>query len=154
MAYDKTTWRNNSAPYIDDDHLNKIEQGIYDASLMGEYSEDETIVGTWTDGKPIYRKVVELPFDIDLTNDHWVEVDISADNVDSLLNVRGIVNTTSQIGTSFQPVPRIVTDANSNYGIGIGDLGKTKIRIQFGSKYTKVNYGEIIYEYIKSSQNT
>lgn len=30
MAYTKTEWTNNTAPYIDDTNLNKIEQGIYD----------------------------------------------------------------------------------------------------------------------------
>lgn len=30
MAYTKTEWNNNTAPYINDTNLNKIEQGIYD----------------------------------------------------------------------------------------------------------------------------
>ena len=33
MSYSKTTWVNNSAPYINADNLNKIEQGIYDAHV-------------------------------------------------------------------------------------------------------------------------
>lgn len=33
MTYTKTEWVNNAAPDIDDVHLNKIEQGIYDAHL-------------------------------------------------------------------------------------------------------------------------
>lgn len=32
MAYNKTTWVNNQAPALDADHLNHIEQGIYDAT--------------------------------------------------------------------------------------------------------------------------
>lgn len=32
MPYVKTEWVNNSAPDIDADNLNHIEQGIYDAS--------------------------------------------------------------------------------------------------------------------------
>ncbi len=30
MAYVKTVWQNGSAPYIDAEHLNNIENGIYD----------------------------------------------------------------------------------------------------------------------------
>lgn len=34
MAYTKTTWVNDSAPALDADNLNKIEQGIYDADTL------------------------------------------------------------------------------------------------------------------------
>jgi hypothetical protein len=33
MAYTKTTWANNTAPAINADNLNKMEQGIYDAQF-------------------------------------------------------------------------------------------------------------------------
>lgn len=44
MAYTKTNWSNGEAPAIDDIHLNKIEQGIYDATYV-----DGVKVGTSID---------------------------------------------------------------------------------------------------------
>lgn len=83
MAYTKTNWVNDSLPAINETNLNKIEQGIYEAhnnigdltqlnttnkgSIVNSinevnnkfnYSTEEQVVGKWTNGKPIYRKVV------------------------------------------------------------------------------------------------
>lgn len=46
MAYDKTTWQNGQAPYINENNLNKIEQGIYDNSI--DIEDLETNVGDLT----------------------------------------------------------------------------------------------------------
>lgn len=43
MAYTKTTWVDNSAPAIDAENLNKIEQGIYDAHTG---KQDRLVSGT------------------------------------------------------------------------------------------------------------
>ena len=40
MAYVKTNWVNNTTP-IDENNLNKIEQGIYDNSLITEAIADK-----------------------------------------------------------------------------------------------------------------
>ena len=82
MAYEKTNWVNGQTP-INATNLNKIEQGIYDATitpkttkttsdsdvyacnyvndaLIEEYSTDEVMTNkVWIDGKPIYRKVIK-----------------------------------------------------------------------------------------------
>lgn len=34
MAYTKTEWNNGEAPYLNEDNLNKIEQGIYNNSIV------------------------------------------------------------------------------------------------------------------------
>lgn len=64
MSYTKTTWTNNSGSKINATNLNKIEQGIYDNDAkitdLSTYSTTEQEVGTWIDGKTIYRKVVDL----------------------------------------------------------------------------------------------
>lgn len=57
-AYSKTTWTNSSAPAINADNLNKIENGIEACSKATVYSTTEQVVGTWIDGKPIYRKAL------------------------------------------------------------------------------------------------
>ena len=50
-----------------------------------DYSTNETRVGTWKDGKPLYRKVIEInnlnasPYDIDISslNAEWLEIENS-----------------------------------------------------------------------------
>lgn len=72
MAYTKTNWSNDNAPAINEENLNKIEDGIFDAhtkndeqdnkineiNSINEYSGQEKIVGKWTNGKNIYRKTI------------------------------------------------------------------------------------------------
>lgn len=55
MAYTKTTWVNDSAPPISAENLNKIEQGIYDNSVILDAIADY-IVETGTSGGWAYRK--------------------------------------------------------------------------------------------------
>lgn len=86
MAYNKTVWQDlpNTTTPINSTNLNKIETGIGDAhdnigdltslettdksdlvSAVNEvkgdiekYSTSEIKIGTWIDGKPLYRKVI------------------------------------------------------------------------------------------------
>lgn len=154
MAYEKQTWQNDSAPYINNDNLNHIEEGIYDASVgvenMGAYSTTETVIGTWVDGKPIYRKVVQLT-STSLSSSKWLYIDVSNDNIETIIDVKGTVNLTSTLGTKNQLIQRTVTDAITTYGIGLGDMNSTQIGIQFGTSYTQLNSGYLIYEYTKTT---
>ena len=54
-AYSKTTWTNSSAPAINADNLNKIENGIEACSKATVYSTTETVIGTWINGETLYR---------------------------------------------------------------------------------------------------
>lgn len=64
MAYTKTNWVNGGTPPISAANLNNIENGIYNCdnaiNHMATYSTSEIPVGTWIDGKTIYRKVIDL----------------------------------------------------------------------------------------------
>lgn len=57
---EKIEFINDSAPYLSAENLNllqeNIEEGIEESKLE-EYSTSEQIIGTWIDGKPLYRKV-------------------------------------------------------------------------------------------------
>ena len=60
MSYIKTIWENDITP-VSANNMNKIENEL--ESLDNEtvelktYSTTETAIGTWIDGKTIYRKV-------------------------------------------------------------------------------------------------
>ena len=59
MSYTKTTWVNDSEPALDQDNLNKIEQGIYDAHVTADGAvqkatfDANTILKADTDNTPI-----------------------------------------------------------------------------------------------------
>lgn len=48
------------------------------------YSLEEQVVGTWIDGKPIYRKVILT--NTPATANSWVDVDIGVDNIKEYIN--------------------------------------------------------------------
>ena len=61
---EKINFQNNTAPYISDVNLNQMQDNIENAINQAKseieskfvYSTDERIVGTFYDGKPLYRK--------------------------------------------------------------------------------------------------
>ena len=89
MTYIKTEWKNDSVPAINATNLNKIEEGIYQAhqnieniklpeiqneesvgtdkvyscdyiNKLNTYLPKEHVIGTWVNGKPIYRRVIDI----------------------------------------------------------------------------------------------
>lgn len=51
------------------------------------YSEEEQLVGTWTDGKPLYQKTISLQNEITLTETTWttISTDSFISSIDSLI---------------------------------------------------------------------
>lgn len=62
---------------VTDEHIKEVSQEVY--------STDETVIGKWIDGKPIYRKVIT-------TNS--TKIDVSSFNIESISDVRYFVKTT------------------------------------------------------------
>lgn len=61
----KDTW---SAKKISD------ELGELDKKVGNVYSTEETVIGKWIDGKPIYRKVVDLTSGVNISNTSWANI--------------------------------------------------------------------------------
>ena len=58
---EKINFANGQAPYINDTNLNQMQDNVEEEiTKKGKYSTTETIIGTWINGKPIYRKVFNL----------------------------------------------------------------------------------------------
>jgi len=59
MAYERVNWENlpSTNTPVNADNLNKMDKGIANADKLSTYSTSETKIGTWIDGKPLYRKV-------------------------------------------------------------------------------------------------
>lgn len=111
-------------------------------SSQNVYSTTEQVVGTWIDGKPIYRKV--YIFSITTTNSE-VSIDISDTNIVGVINLTGGMFTS---GNEYYPVqysnpaaPNIQSfQVKSNYG-------KNQLNYYAGA----TGVGRIILEYIKNS---
>lgn len=70
---------------------------------MYNYSTGEQVIGTWIDGKPIYRKYITISPSATLTKDSWsIICDVSSLNIDSVINYRFWRNNKTQILNGFE----------------------------------------------------
>lgn len=85
MAYVKTNWINNTTP-INATNLNKIENELEALDKDINYSTTEQVIGTWIDGKPIYRKVITG----NAPSTDWTDfAQLSSLNIDTCINIKG-----------------------------------------------------------------
>lgn len=73
------------------------------------YSTTETRIGTWTDGKPLYRKVFN---NISITSSNTDLVDTQSIGISEVVKIYGALSTST--GAIF-PIP--LTDSSSNYSV-------------------------------------
>ena len=155
MAYVKQEWHDlplEDTP-ISADRLTYMENGIYN-SLQSEnistnisdtgnkcptcetvkdyvdglqtYSTEETVIGTWIDGKPIYRKSFYF------TQWSGLGLDTSLDNIDNIINA----SVTLKNSTSGQWM-KLAFNPDSYYAFYIKKTGNThKIFVLNNSSYT------------------
>lgn len=100
------------------------------------YSSNEQIIGTWTDGKPIYRTVIQSSS---------VSIDISSLNIDSLvkLDVKAYINNGIVFNTGRYQ------NSSDFYTYYMNMINKV-INIDLGSAWT-LSKAEAILEYTKST---
>lgn len=127
---------------------NDIENGAVTPAKLsidpGKYSTAETIIGSWIDGRPVYRKVLT-----GTTPDGSVTINHGISNFSRILNVGGWVQS-GNFGS--QPIQRVLPDgALTQYGIGVGDFSSTSFLLQVGTNGSirRKPYA-IILEYIKT----
>lgn len=164
MAYEKTNWVNGETP-INAENLNKMEQGIEDAAKTGGilegtivaydgdtipegyeevdnpnvYSEEEKLIGEWIDGKPLYRKVVDVG---NMPNNTTKQISGVSD-----VNVKKMYGQVS-LGSAIFPLPYVNVD-NLNYCIQLfANTGMISIKTKsdFFVDYT----GYVVVEYTKN----
>lgn len=116
---------------------------------LENYSDtSETLIGTWIDGNPLYRKV--LVIDALSQNDLY---SFLVTGIEDIVSISGI----AKFNNRFQPIPRVLTDNLNQFAIGIGDIDKTSdsisFRMQKGSTYTNFVKATIILEYTKHNTN-
>lgn len=112
-------------------------------NLKGEdlYSGVETKIGTWIDGKPLYRKIFNLS---SITTSNTDLIDISSLNIQTKVKLYGMLNTSS--ANSF-PIP--MTDSSSNYSVIFTTSTAIRGRAAIGSG--NFQSGWIAIEYTKTT---
>lgn len=152
MAYQKQTWSDEPSTYttITAERMNHIEDGIKDLDefrdSISQYSTAETSTGqTWIDGKPIYRKVIELGV---ITQGTTKSVNHGA-SIDSLINAYGIAYYENKV--AYFTFPRVgFSDGSPNSGWDLNAfIDASAIRVQTGYSGS-YDGGHIVLEYTKS----
>lgn len=116
---------------------------------------EEQVIGTWIDGRPIWRKTFTWSTD-PLPSSKWSyyrESDLVACNIGQYVNIYGMAlckSTSTTMTGTWQPLPRICPDALSAYSIGFGDLTDSCISVLFGSSYTSATL-YVTIEYVKKT---
>lgn len=121
----------------------RIGENYVATSNSLSYSTNEVLTGgTWIDGKPIYRKVIELP---SLPNNSQVSIAHNITNVESFITVRGIAfNPTSTLSL---PIPFVERNGQEDV-----QLYATATDYVISVNYDASAYtGKIILEYTKTT---
>lgn len=110
------------------------------------YSTEETIIGTWIDGKPIYRKVIDFGA---LPNNTTKTYDTGDLKIDTFTEpIRG----TSESATGFCSGVPFVHTGNNSYGVSISYSKNTnKISVQTGYDRSPQTKTYVILEYTKTT---
>lgn len=110
------------------------------------YSMEEKLTGeTWVDGKPIYRKVIEVA--INHTSSKIYRLDVSDLNIDKTIKLHGINI------TNGDTIPCIIIENSLPWSVSVSyDGGEKQIIISWGSSVVsrQATYN-IIIEYTKAS---
>lgn len=106
------------------------------------YSTTETKIGTWIDGKPLYRICFDSTTGSTANRDSIV-ADCSSLNIDKILFLNGTLN-----GTAIK-IPANYFYSNTNYGSLYYDTIAGKI-LAFATQYTSTPI-QIILEYTKTT---
>lgn len=148
MAYTKTNWANGGTPPISAANLNNIENGIYNCDTainsMATYSTSETPIGTWIDGKTIYRKVIDFGA---LPNATTKTINAGLLNV-RILNMYGTaydsagatfpINTT-RIATPQYAIGAWTNNAEGTITMDAGSVNRTSYTAYIIVEYIKMN---------------
>ena len=120
-----------------------VQNTITNPSPAASYSTDEQLTGgTWIDGKPIYRKVIDFGA---LPNSTLKQVPHGISNIDAIVSFNGVTFAKNKTAT---PIPYVYTDSINTVSLF---LEGTNVCIQtFGDKTSYINT-YVTLEYTKTT---
>ena len=131
---------------------NQLQTNTNDINALNTYSTSEQRIGTWIDGKPIYRQVIKVT-SIDSANNNY-DVAISISNLNEIVNIGGVIKITST--NTYKPITVIYTDnsnaINSHYSFSVYAITNSYISLSYGGWWkTTFDKAYIILEYTKTT---
>lgn len=122
------------------------------ASNANEYSTTETVIGTWIDGKPLYRKVIKVT-SIDSANNNC-DIPISISNLNEIVNIGGTTKLSGM--NTYKPITVIYTDSSnavgSHYSFSVYAITNSYISLSYGNWWKTIfDKAYIILEYTKTT---
>ena len=113
-----------------------------EGSYAVHYSTSEQVIGTWTNGKPIYRRIINPTVNIGInTINHGIA------DLEECISIRGMCkynNTGEQL-----PLPYVST--NIGYVIALGNVTNTTCLVDVASGFSSIQDCKIIIEYTKTT---
>lgn len=137
--------------YVDDVKID-VQNAQTDINNLQTFSTTETVIGTWIDGKPIYRKVF-TNLVIAPNTAFYVSI---GESIDTYVRLFGSANI--NVGNNngvYDPMPNVnTTDSNYNIGLrghnNISSNHPNDVRISTGSG-TSLRNGFLVVEYTKTT---
>lgn len=118
-----------------------VPAGYEEVDNPNNYSTTETKIGTWIDGKPLYRKVMVLSIS---TGQAYKEESVSNLNINKIIDIKGIPQT-DPVSTNYYETS---ADKFRVYYVPVAN----KIAISLGTSYpTKPCDVYVILEYTKTT---
>lgn len=112
---------------------------------MSKYSTTETKVGTWNDGKPIYRKIFGLGAITKSTN-----FNAPISNLDKMVKIEGIAYISSF--SQYVSLPFSHPSTSQNYDISLAYVvSSQEISVSIGSNIPSISNVYATMEYTKTT---
>lgn len=146
------TSRTEYQPYVSSDVLIRNDNNIYqlfnkEQNNQDFYSTEETKIGTWIDGKPLYRKVISFSPD---TNSNTVSIAHGISNLGVVIKCYGRFQSYS----SNRLIPQLYYTLDPQFAVSPYSISSTNIEIGYGNWFkTSGNATNcyIIIEYTKTT---
>ena len=125
--------------YLDSDSVVFKKQKLTDILT---FSLKEQIIGKWVNGKPLYRKTIEIGA---LPNATYKSIAHNIANISSVVRIYGYASN----GTNFMPLP-FINPAGIQYCINLY-ANKTTINVETAMDRSSYNVVYATIEYVKST---
>ena len=130
--------------------INKIKKGdiTYNIVANDVYSSEEQEIGTWIDGKPLYRKVITLTSGFVKNEKRY------AHNIADVKEIERVSGMVYRSDGWNQPLPTTCIMQN-NWLVSIYDISNTEFSLWFGQDQVEGEKSiikiQIIFEYTKTT---
>lgn len=120
-----------------------VPAGYEEVDNPNNYSTTETKIGTWIDGKPIYRQVISFGA---LPNATQKRINHNISNIDNIVKIDGLTSD----GTAFTSIPLVYKGSDSAYNV---EMVVTRTEIICGASEDRSRYTStyVIIEYTKTT---